>query len=213
MIRNDLIANASVDTISAVYGESHSSGLGYILRISPFNEHNAADKFYRLDLTAAAYHLNPNKTTITYTNDSQSDPMPYGTRSAFSGKFSIDIGIIQELDTEVIRSFIDKLVSIYYSQDNSQIGEESEFNTGEWGEGIEVTFFDILSLRKGQYVDRTGQIVGDIEGYGINLNYRGMLQFQYNYVEFPGGGLQASQKKSDYFVRIDFFKLCQEFIK
>jgi len=96
-------------------GESHSSGYGFIGRISPFNKINAARKFCRLDLTAGIYYLNDERTEITYINESQSDPMPYGIRSAFSGKFSIDLGIIPEIDNTGLRDFINNLFSIYYS--------------------------------------------------------------------------------------------------
>jgi hypothetical protein len=50
-------------------GETNSSGVGYIGRISPFNKINAAGKFYRLDLTAGIYYLNPERTKISYINE------------------------------------------------------------------------------------------------------------------------------------------------
>ncbi len=187
-------------------GETHSSGVGYIFRISPLNKINAAGKFYRLDLTAGIYYLNDERTEISYINESQSDPMPYGTRSAFSGKFSIDLSIIPEMENDNIRCFIDNLFSVYYSQDNAQYGERDESNPGVWGEGYEFTFFDIFYIRKGQYVDRAGEMVGDTSGFGINLNYKNIIQFQYNKTKFPSGELQNEQEKTDYMVRIDFLK-------
>ena len=187
-------------------GESHSSGFGFICRISPLNKLNAAGKFYRLDLTTGVYYLNNERTKITYINESQADPLPYGIRSAFSGKFSIDLGIIPEIDNTGLRDFINNLFSIYYSQDNAQYGEKDELNPGIWGEGIEFTFFDILSIRKGQHVDRAGEMVGDTDGFGLNFNYKDIFQFQYNKTKFPGGELQDKQEKTDYMVRIDFIK-------
>ncbi len=127
-------------------GESHSSGIGFIGRISPYNKINAAGKFYRLDVTAGIYFLNPERTEITYINESQSDNMPYGSRTAFSGKFSIDLSLIPYMDNESTRDFINNLFSIYYSQDNAQYGKKNESNPSIWGEGIEFTFLDILYL-------------------------------------------------------------------
>ena len=187
-------------------GESHSSGIGYIGRISPFNKINAAGKFYRLDLTAGIYYLNNERTEISYINESQSDPMPYGTRTAFSGKFSINLSLIPEMENDNIRFFTNNLFSIYYSQDNAQYGEKDESNTSVWGEGIEFTFFDIFYIRKGQYVDRAGEMVGDTDGFGINFKYKDIIQFQFNKTKFPGGELQNKQNKTDYMFRIDFIK-------
>ncbi len=187
-------------------GKTHSSGIGFIGRISPYNKINAAGKFYRLDITAGIYFLNPERTEITYINESQSDNMPYGTRTAFSGKFSIDIRLIPALDNENSRSFINNLFSVYYSQDNAQYGEKDEFNPSVWGKGIEFTFFDIVYIRKGQYVDRWGEMIGDTDGFGINFNYKDVIQFQFNNVTFPGGGLQYEQEKTDYMIKIDFLK-------
>ncbi|MEA2097366.1 MAG: hypothetical protein U9P73_11850 [Candidatus Cloacimonadota bacterium] len=187
-------------------GETHSSGIGYIGRISPFNKINAADKFYRLDLTAGIYYLNDERTQITYINESQSDNMPYGTRSALSGKFSIDINIIPGIDNDNIRPFVNNLFSIYYSQDNAQYGEKDESNPSVWGEGLEFTFFDIFYIRKGQYVDRAGEVIGKTDGIGINFNYKDTIQFQFNKTTFPAGELQDTQEKTDYMIRIDFLK-------
>lgn len=187
-------------------GKSHSSGYGLIGRISPLNKLNAASKFYRLDLTAGIYYLNDERTEISYINESQSDNMPYGTRSAFSGKFSIDLSIIPEMDNENIRCFMDNIFSVYYSQDNAQYGEKNESNPSVWGEGIEFAFFDIVYIRKGQYVDRAGEVIGDTDGFGINFNYKDIIQFQFNKTEFPAGELQNKQEKTDYMFRIDFIK-------
>ncbi len=187
-------------------GEIHSSGEGYICRISPFNKINAADKFYRLDLTAGIYYLNDERTEISYINESQLDPMPYGTRTAFSGKFSINLNLIPEMENDNIRFFTNNLFSIYYSQDNAQYGEKEESNPSVWGEGIEIAFFDIFYIRKGQYVDRAGEVIGDTDGFGVNLNYKDIIQFQYNKVRFPGGELQYRQEKTDYLIKIDFLK-------
>lgn len=184
--------------------DAHSTGVGFIGRISPFNKINALGGFCTLDITGGLYYLNPSKEEITHTNDS--DPLLWGTRSAFSGKFSIDISLIPEMDNENIRCFINNLFSIYYSQDNAQYGEKDESNPSVWGEGIEIAFFDIFYIRKGQYVDRAGDVIGDTDGFGINFNYKDIIQFQFNKTKFPGGELQNKQEKTDYMIRIDFLK-------
>lgn len=187
-------------------GKTFSSGIGLIGRISPLNDFNVSNEFYRLDLTVGVYFINPFRTKIQYENESQSDPIPYGLKSAFSGKFSIDINIIPELDKDYVRYFIKNLFSFYYSQDDDQYGEKSNTNPNVWGEGIEYTFLDIISIRKGQYIDRAGDIVGKTEGFGLNFRYKDIFQFQFNKTKFPGGGLQNKQEKTDYMIRIDFIE-------
>lgn len=186
-------------------GSSHSSGFGMIARISPFNRFNAKDKIYKLDFTAGIYYLNHEKTEVTFTNEGQSDPLPWGTNTAYSGKFSIALSLISALHDTYLSNFAENFISVYYSQDNSHLGEDS--NPSYWGEGIEFTLFDLFSYRRGQYVDRRGYIIGNTEGFGINLNYKDTFQFQYNVAYFPGGGLQNEQTKSDFLVRMDFLKI------
>ena len=189
---------------------AHSTGIGFIGRISPLNKMNVSEEFYRLDLTAGVYFLNPGRTEIFYSvNETLKDPLPWGTRSAFSGKLSFNMKLIPSLaNHDIISLFCNNIFSIYYSQDNAQYGEKDEFNPSIWGEGVEFTFFDIFSYRKGQHVDREGESVGNIEGYGINLSYKDIIQFQYNKVKFP---VSDSQEKTDYMVRIDFLKAYELF--
>ena len=211
IIHSDLApqgAGSTPDSLSFI-ADAHSTSIGLIGRISPLNQLNALGGFCTLDITGGIYYLNPSKEEITYINDP--DPLPWGTRSAFSGKLSINLSLLPELDNESVRYFINNIFSIYYSQDNAQYGKKDEFNPSVWGEGIEYTFLDIFSIRKGQYVDRMGEIIGDTDGFGINLSYKDIIQFQYNKVKFPGGGLQDKQEKTDYLVRIDFLKAYEIF--
>ncbi|MCK4653466.1 MAG: hypothetical protein KAU01_03380 [Candidatus Cloacimonetes bacterium] len=199
------------DSLTAI-ADARSKGIGLIGRISPFNKMNSSGKFYRLDLTVGLYFLNPGKTEIYYINETQKDPLPYGTKSAFSGKLSFDMKLIPPLaNDDIISLFCKNIFSVYYSQDNTQYGEKDETNPSVWGEGLELTFLDIFSYRKGQYIDREGEIVGNTIGYGFNLNYKDIIQFQYNKVKFPGGDLQYKQDKWDILFRVDFIKLYKMF--
>lgn len=188
-------------------GISKFSSYGYLLRLSPFNKRNVLGGFFTLDLVGSINNINPDKKKISYINESQADYLPWGTHSAFAAKLTInkDIVINSELPP-VLDSIFSNLISIYYSYDDTQYGEETASNPGEWGRGAEITFFDVFSIRKGRYSDTAGEVVGDTSGYGINLNYNDIFQFQYNNAKFPGGELQNEQEKTDYLVRIDFLK-------
>jgi len=204
-IESDLnpTGTGSSETTSKGSGESHSSGLGMIARISPINNHSAQGKFFNLDLTAGIYYLNHEKTKISYINESQSDPLPWGTNTAFSGKFSFKLSAIQALEHTPLSYFTDNLLSVYYSRDNTNYGEAS--NPSRWCEGVEFTVLDFFSYRMGESHNNVG-LAGSTVGLGFNINFQDTFQFQYNVTSFPGGDLTAEQTKSDILVRVDFLK-------
>jgi hypothetical protein len=214
MIHSELIPEGTgfiPDSLSAT-ADVHSSGIGLIGRISPLNKMNASSKFYRLDLTGGVYFLNLGRTEIDYINETQKDPLPWGTRSAFSGKFSISLNLIPVLNNnENVRCFMDNLISVYYSQDNAQYGEKDEFNPSVCGEGLEITFFDIISIREKNIPEMTGFLKWDIDNFGININYKDIIQLQYNKVKFPEDEWQRTQDKWDILFRADFIALYNMF--
>ncbi len=188
--------------------EAHSSGIGLISRISPFNKMNALGGFCTLDIIGGLHYLNPSKEEITFINDS--DPLPWGTHSAFSGKISITKDILLSKETPSVSSdFTDNLISFYYSQDNTLYGEKSDNNPGEWSYGYEITFLDIFSIRNGHYKDEIGEVEGDTHGIGLNLNYKDLIQLQFNYNKFEFGGI--SESKRDILFRADFLELYKMF--
>ncbi len=73
------------DSLTAI-ADAHSSGIGLIGMISPFNKINALGGFCTLDITGGLYYLNHSKEEITYTYINDPDPLPWGTHSAFSSK-------------------------------------------------------------------------------------------------------------------------------
>ena len=197
---------SSTTSISGI-GESKFSSYGYLVRLSPFNKQNTLGGFCTLDFIGSINNINPDKETITYINESQADYLPWGTHSAFSGKISITKDFITRYQTPpILDGIVANLVSFYYSYDDTQFGKEEADNPGEWGHGYEITFLDIFSIRNGYYEDDYGMIVGDTSGFGINLNYRDIFQFQYNYSEIPGGEFFDTLEMDDYLFRVDFLK-------
>jgi hypothetical protein len=180
----------------------------FLGRLSPFNKTNALGGFLTLDLVGGVNYINPQKSEITYFSVSDPDQMPWGKHSAFSGRLSISKEIVPGLKMPpILDAFIDNLFTYYYSQDNTIYGKNTDDNPSEWGYGYEFTFFDILSVRDGEFRDWGGEILGYTYGLGVNLNYKDMVQFQYNYAEIPGGELERKRKMDEYLFRVDFFKL------
>jgi len=150
--------------------------------------------------------INISKAKILYENSENKQLLPYGNRTAIAGKLSfINLNNILPPKLSSI-CFFNNIFSIYASYDNAKYGN----NPSTWGKGIEFTFLDIFSWRSGEYNDIDGHIVGDCKGWGVNLNYKDVVSFQYNYVEFPGGELQAKQEKEDISFSVDIIKLISE---
>ena len=195
------------DSLSAT-ADAHSSGIGLIGRISPLNEMNVLGGFCTLDITGGLYYLNHSKEKITYINDP--DFLPWGTYSAFSGKISIKKDILLSKNAQSgSANFTDNLFSFYYSQDNAQYGEKSDNNPSIWSYGYEVTLLDIFSIRNGHYKDEVGEVEGDTHGIGLNLNYRDIIQLQFNHNKFEFAG--TSELKWDILFRADFIALYNMF--
>ena len=187
--------------------ESSFSSYGIIGRISPLNETNALGGFCTLAIIGGINYINPSKDKIKYKNENRADYLPWGTHSAIAGKIAVTKQLIPDIQIPVFEDLFKNFFSFYYSYDDAQYGKDSADNPGYWGKGYEFTLLDIYSVRKGHYNDTAGQVKGDTSGWGINLNYKDILQFQYNYAEFPGGELQDKQDMEDYVFKVDFFKL------
>ncbi len=198
-------------------GESTSHNIGGIIRISPINLLSdilqnilhfdfSINDYLNLDLSYGINLINIYRDGILYENSNSKQPLPNGIRSGIAGKL-LFINIKNLADEYPLLSDISKyLFSIYASYDEAKYGD----NPSTCSKGIEYIFLDIFSLRRGKYYDYNGHIVGDSKGWGINLNYKDFICFQYNYVEFPGGELQAVQKKEDMSFSIDILQLVYE---
>ena len=182
-----------------------TANIGGNLRLTPINVDNENLKF---DISLGINFINIFKSKVTYKVDEVKYKyyLPYGNRTGVAGKLSF-INIKNLADEYPLFYDISKyLFSIYASYDNSKYGD----NPSTWGKGIELTLLDIFSWRSGEYNDIDGHIVGDCKGWGVNLNYKDVVSFQYNYVVFPGGELQDTQEKNDVTFNVDIIKLINE---
>ena len=199
IIKSGLILPSSITNVKGS-GIGFSSGIGLLGKISPLNDYNASDGRYRLDFVTGLNIVNPLKSTIKYENESQSDPLPWGIRPALSGKLSILKDSESNLNLEPLT--VNNIVSMYISCDYALYGKYSENNTGELGFGGEITLLDILFIRKGwhkeSYLDK---VEGKI-GFGVNLNIKNIVQFQYNFAKFTREW--NKQERDDFLLRVDF---------
>lgn len=189
-------------------GKGFSTGFGGIFRLSLSKFFEDFDNLFILDLASGVYLLNPSKTEIKYPGETQKDSLPWGTRSAFSGKLSIPLSTFPIPEYDIVQLFCENIFSVQFSFDERKLDtNESKTN----GYGFEYTFFDILSIRKGSYENKYVKIIGDCLGFGLNFEYNKKIQIQYNFTKFPGGGMQETQDKWDILFRADFVALYKMF--
>ncbi|MCF7919247.1 MAG: hypothetical protein K9N06_04985 [Candidatus Cloacimonetes bacterium] len=189
-------------------GNSHTDGLGMIVRFSPLNETNFTNySFIKADLVSSVYYRNLSRTSISYVNEDQKDPLPYSTDTAVSFRIAIGAENVKEMIPSVIFDelsvFCSDIISVYGNYGSSNLMEEND----EWGKGIELTLLDIVSFRWGYHQDKDGHIEGKTSGIGLNLRYKDLVRLQYNYAKFPGGDLQKFQRKSDFMLNVNLMTL------
>lgn len=205
-IQSNLYPYITDSLIANNRGAGFSHNIGVIIKITPLNIDN---ENIRIDITAGINIVNIFKSDMTFkydNGDKEKQPLPYGNRTGVAGNLSFIK--IQNLPQEFnnLKAFSKNLFTILASYDNSKYAD----NPSTWGKGIELTLLDIFSWRYGNYSDKHGHIVGDCKGWGVNLNYKNIVGFQYNYVEFPGGELQHTQEKNDVSFNVDIIKLINE---
>ena len=146
--------------------------------------------------------INPLKSKIKYDGESQSNPLLWGFHPAFSGKLSF---LNDEASNLKLEPFVvDNVISLYMSCDYALYGDYSKNNTGELAFGGEVSLLDILFVRKGWYKESYAHKVEGKIGFGVNLNFKNLIQFQYNFAQFNREW--NKQKRNDFLLRVDFLK-------
>jgi hypothetical protein len=199
------VASTSIDPIPET-DTGHRLNYGLIGRVSPINTKLKGVDFINLDLVLSYHFINPAKSTIKYRLDSEEgeDELPWGRTDAFSVKLAITSDILKDIvEDDLFYKISKNLFSVYYSEDKSAYGDKEDV----LGEGVELTFLDIFSIRRGEYEDHQGEIVGETRGYGFRFHYDDIVEFQYNRSSFPGGGLQTRQSKWDIGFNADLIAL------
>lgn len=199
------VSNSGISTIPET-DTGHRLNYGLIGRISPINTTIEGIDFINLDLVLSYYFINPAKSTMKYRLDSEEgeDELPWGRTDAWSVKLAITSDILKDIvEDDWFYKISPNLFSVYYSEDKIAYGD----NEDVLGDGVEFTFLDIFSIRKGEYEDHQGKMVGETRGYGFRFNYDDIIEFQYNRSSFPGGGMQDRHKKWDIGFNADLIAL------
>ncbi len=181
-----------------VHGTMH--GLGFLGHFTHDHHLSSLKSLLKIEITSGLYLVNVLKNEISYASGDY--PLPYGNRFGVTGKVSYNFENIAPIPIP----FFQENISFCYVYDTANYAD----NPSEWGQGFEFGLFETLFLRWGEYHDKQGHIEGITSGVGIKLNFKDVVHFEYNYATFPGGELQASQKKDDLMVSVDLKKLLRK---
>jgi hypothetical protein len=189
-IHSDLAPEGTgqTETNTKGQGKSFAFDFGYlqkdILPIIPMG---------RLDFGFNIQNFGPN---ITYINEEQSDPLPLNFRMGFSWKV-----FDQELSRLTLNADMNKLLANRNHEWYTRIIRDwyDQSLNDEWeevilGAGAEYTYLNLLSLRGGYLLDRTGSIEGFSFGGGVFYNYEDHFRIDVDFAMQPGGDLQDYNK-------------------
>jgi len=181
-----------------IHGTMHGLGLlGHFIHHQRFPSPGSSLTF---EVTSGYYQMNIFKNEIPY--ESGDEPLPYGNRFGLTGKISYHFGNSISLPL----SFLQENISFCYVYDTQKFGDWEN----EWGSGYEFGFFNTLFLRWGEFHDVQGHIEGSTSGIGVKFNINNLVYFEYNYASFPGGELQATQRKEDLMISVDLMKVLKK---
>lgn len=177
--------------------QDYMDGLGMIWRISPLNQFNNG-KLYNLkaDFVTSMYYRGITSQYDETITTAASIRLAWGNECLKK--------IVDTAPFDFLSSFSTNLVSVYASYDN--IEDDNPYWEDEYSYGYELTILDVLSLRKGKDNDESEYNLG----WGINLRYKDLVQFQMNQAKFSSKLFSDFQSKTDYMLKFDLLRLLKK---
>ncbi len=186
---------------AGVKGKTHALDIGFmgVVHLSELNNL----EFINLDASYGYTLTNMTDSKISYGEQFGSDSLPMTQRYGLGFYSAIPMRDIELFPS--FNSFFKTIISFMYT-----FGKERDLNSNSNpinGNGFELGLLNTFFYREGSYEDAKGGIVGDSKGYGIRLNYEDIASLEYNYAEFPGGELAATQKSNDWMLNLNILKI------
>jgi hypothetical protein len=195
-IRSDIVPAGLVQEQNLVrHPFANSINAGGIIRYEYW-----LNRFVKLEGVYGHALFNVNKDKIKYRNDYPADTIYRHSNQGVAGAFTLVSqkpifawqGDSQDvLSCRVLASVIDNYNS----------------NKDITAKGFEIGLMDVFYIRQGYYDYSSGHITGNTYGYGVNLNYKKLVSYSYNYSSIPGGDLVNRIKSSDHSVTVNFMEL------
>jgi len=191
----DILSNFDLQYIGngelhKIKGEAHSWNWG-IVTSGKYN----LDRFLEFEAACGYADFNFTKEEIKYTLSEQSDIISrHGTIGAALSA-SIPVSFLKLPPNLKPFLFCDKLLTMTYLVGNMDTFSD---DANIKGNGMELGFFDTVFVRNGYYKDEDCPKVGGTHGWGINLHYKNLFSYSYNYSSVPGGNLVNRQTAHDH---------------
>jgi hypothetical protein len=196
-------ADLTLDRLAGeAYVTTHDSGV--LVRLTPYNSIDYAgflpglDRLIgsRVDFSYAGSTQNYNHATITYVDQSQTDPIARIQRKGWAAHLALDVPARTHREAESgklgwLLGCVTPLISVGTTHDKAvpliwdPAAGAHRAGTRVEHSGWEVTIANIYSFRGGKIDDPAGTVQGKTTGWGIALHVKDAVGFSYDRATFP----------------------------
>jgi hypothetical protein len=200
-------ASVTLDQIAG-RGETTEKDRGALLRLTPFGaDRKGAERLsrVRLDLAGGFSQRNYSDKTISFIDESQSDPIWEERLVGASARLALRLpggkdGVWKILTPEIgLGAAWDQA---RYYDGNVRVGGATINRTGQ-----EITILGLFSLRHGFVDDESGDVQDDTWGVGAALQYRGMFGARYDWAQVPQASFLDDVTRNGFSVFIDPYRM------
>jgi len=192
--------------IEKVKPEANVLNIGEILKLNYCYQNKLA-----LEAVYGLTHFNATAEDIKYREELEAEPIYAQRNQGFAISAAIKTDPIWGNTKLHNLGLFDNLLSFRYL--NSALEPNYKNSEEITGNGIELGLLDTCYYRLGNYDDGAGEISGSTKGWGINLHYKDLISFGYNYAKTPAGGMVDNHKSEEYSCSFDFIGIYNQLTK
>lgn len=167
--------------------------VGLLARVTPTEFLKGSEALpFRVDVAYGWSTLNSDDTKFVFVNEDEASPPTRHQRNGVAVRFGFDPASWTRYRGQargaggILRSGLSPLLSLGAAADRDRMsagGGEPSYETS--GMGIELTLANVLTYRVGYYRDRTGEVTGDTQGWGVGLPFGTLGGVRYDWASFP----------------------------
>lgn len=181
------------------YGETTEKDRGLLARVTPYDAIGypgglpGLESAFRARISASYgwSEINYDDSNISYIDESQSDPIVADKRKGFAVHTALTMPLATE---ERLRSggkgwLVDLFTPVLSFgatwEETKYDGPISSSYPAIERNGLEATFANVFTLRRGHVDDPAGTVIGDTSGFGVGLRYGRVAGFRYDHAVVP----------------------------
>jgi hypothetical protein len=175
----------------SITGSTTAHDYGFLARVTPIDR-RAEDggRPMRLDLSYGYSVLSYDDAIVEFQNESA--PVSRHHRTAIAARTTVEWAEAEDHPSGFVRWFMTGLaplatVGLAYDWDHITAGNEPSPSTtyDTSGGGLELTLLNVVTVRGGQYLDRTGEIDGSTWGWSAGLPLGRGAGIRYDWASTP----------------------------